>query len=438
MSGAPRPPRGARDSRCARRAAVPRASAPARPRRPQQASPPGWRAAGRAARDRCALLQSAAAAALRPAAGRRAGARRAGCCVVAAAPLRACCSAATFTTISHASLGPNAPLEAPGPQSQPLTGGPREAPAGAPPKRQTCRSLAPAGWPAHGAAGRSGRPCCCHRWCSLERRRGRALLLWQWSRRAPSPAAACRCCRRWSAAGGHTGRRRLGGSKRPSTVVWCAAAWVQGAGRAAPACSGVEQAREPVGGDWTEFRYGVQVWVWLASAFGASLAWWHFTGSTHTPSSRASASTSHPLPLASPLAVPCRRLFSTATFNNNKAVAMAKGGDKRRVEQNAAHLRKLQLAILGVNVSKAVLSAAQPPLLTPLAAPRSFKRRRQAIGGTSDRRQPPPGRRPTTAAAAPTPLARRRPSSSSASCSSAPPPASCCTLASRCPPACTR
>ena len=31
---------------------------------------------------------------------------------------------------------------------------------------------------------------------------------------------------------------------------------------------------------------------------------------------------------------------------------MAKGGDKKRLEQNAAHLRKLQLLIAGANVSQ--------------------------------------------------------------------------------------
>ena len=33
---------------------------------------------------------------------------------------------------------------------------------------------------------------------------------------------------------------------------------------------------------------------------------------------------------------------------------MAKGGDKRRLEQNAAHLRKLRLLIAAANVREAV------------------------------------------------------------------------------------
>ena len=37
---------------------------------------------------------------------------------------------------------------------------------------------------------------------------------------------------------------------------------------------------------------------------------------------------------------------------------MAKGGDKKRVEQNAAHLRKLQLLIAGANVSTDLVAAA--------------------------------------------------------------------------------
>ena len=37
--------------------------------------------------------------------------------------------------------------------------------------------------------------------------------------------------------------------------------------------------------------------------------------------------------------------------NSVQSNSMAKGGDKRRLEQNAAHLRKLQLLIAGANVS---------------------------------------------------------------------------------------
>ena len=52
------------------------------------------------------------------------------------------------------------------------------------------------------------------------------------------------------------------------------------------------------------------------------------------------------------------RLQSVESVCADRTIAMAKGGDKRRLEQNAAHLRKLRLLIAAANVREAACRRA--------------------------------------------------------------------------------
>lgn len=77
---------------------------------------------------------------------------------------------------------------------------------------------------------------------------------------------------------------------------------------------------------------------------------------------------------------------SSSHFELDQKLRMAKGGDKLRLQQNAAHVRKLQLLIAGANVSSLQAAWMRPPTAAAVALLAAARQRAQLGSGTAFQR----------------------------------------------------